>query len=106
MPARSSSTSERSVAEAPPSHHRSRPRRSARERQRARARDARLALELVIRSPRRTLEVAGFILGLASWLLATVGILGSTLGLGIFPAEPPHEQPLGPVDQEIAPPER
>jgi hypothetical protein len=67
---------------------------------------ARLALALVLHSPRRALEVAGFTLGLASWLLVMVAALDAVLGLGIFPADPPHEQLIGPVDQDIAPPER
>jgi hypothetical protein len=46
---------------------------------------ARLALELVLRFPRRTLEVAGFTVALLSWLLVAVGVVDAVLGLGVFP---------------------
>lgn len=46
---------------------------------------ARLALELVIRWPRRTLEVAGYTLALLSWLLVMVAVVDQVAELGIFP---------------------
>jgi hypothetical protein len=45
----------------------------------------RLALELVIRWPRRTLEVAGFTLALLSYALVMVGVVGVVLGIEILP---------------------